>query len=208
MEEQKILVIDDENSSRMSAKRILRKEPYELYFAENGKEGLAKIAELKPDLVLLDINMPIMNGIDVLEQLEYKNSDDFSVIVLSGHGTEDAVKTCYTLGVTAFVHKPFAAYELRGLIKNTLDLLTYKQELKKTVRELNEKIHENKQLKSILPICSNCKKVHDDKQNRWEDFDKYIHNHTDSQISHGLCPDCIRKLYPREYQSLKEKGLI
>ncbi len=208
MDIQKILIIDDEKMSRDSARRILRKENYELYFAENGKEGIEKINEISPDLILLDVFMPIMNGIEVLEKLKHKKSDDFSIIVLSGHGTEDSVKKCYNLGVTAFVHKPFASYELRGLIQNTLDLQNYKRQLRQTIDELNLKIHENKQLKSILPICSNCKKIHDDKSNKWDDFDKYIHENTNSKISHGLCPDCIKKLYPREYKSLKEKKLI
>ncbi len=208
MEKQKILIIDDEKSSRDSARRILRREKYHLYFAENGKIGLNKISEVNPDLVLLDIQMPIMDGIEVLKKLNHKQSDDSSIIVLSGHGTEQSVRACYQLGVTAFVHKPFASYELKGLIKNTLDLLRYRKELKSTVKQLNEKVRENKQLKAILPICSNCKKVQDDNTNKWLDFDNYIYHHTDSQISHGLCPDCIRELYPREYKSLKEKGLI
>ncbi len=208
MENQKILIIDDEKSSRDSARRILRREKYKLYFAENGKIGLNKICDINPDLVLLDIQMPIMDGIQVLKKLAHKQSDNFSIIVLSGHGTEQSVRSCYELGVTAFVHKPFASYELRGLIKNTLDLSRYRKELESTVDKLNEQIRENKQLKSILPICSNCKKVQDDNTNKWLDFDNYIHHHTSSQISHGLCPDCIKELYPREYRSLKEKGLI
>ena len=208
MDKLKILIIDDEKSSRDSAKRILRKEGYELFFAENGKIGINRMEEIQPDLVILDIFMPIMTGIEVLERLEHKKSDDFSIIVLSGHGTEDSIKNCYKLGVTAFVHKPFTSYELKGLIRNTLDLLIYKRQLKRTIAELNQKIYENKQLKSILPICANCKKIHDDQTDKWDDFDQYIQEHTNSQISHGLCPDCIRKLYPSEYQSLKEKGLI
>ena len=208
MQNQKILIIDDEKSSRDSARRILRKEKYELYFAENGKVGLEIIKKEKPRLVILDVQMPIMNGIEVLKRLDHKESDDFSVIVLSGHGTEDSVKACYDLGVTAFVHKPFTAYELKGLIQNTLDLFNYKQDLKQTVEELNAQIKENKQLKSILPICSNCKKVHDDKTDNWDNFDTYLHKHTNSQVSHGLCPDCIRELYPNEYKSLKAKGLL
>jgi len=208
MQNQKILIIDDEKSSRDSARRILRKGKYELLFAENGKVGLEIIEKENPCVVILDVQMPIMNGIEVLKRLDHKKSDDFSIIVLSGHGTEDSVKTCYDLGVTAFVHKPFTAYELKGLIQNTLDLLVYKRELKQTVEKLNAQIKENKQLKSILPICSNCKRVHDEKTDNWDNFDTYLHKHTDSQVSHGLCPECIRELYPAEYESLRAKGLL
>ncbi|MBN2281445.1 MAG: response regulator [Candidatus Marinimicrobia bacterium] len=208
MKKQKILIIDDEKSSRDSARRILRQENYDLYFAENGKIGLEVMEQEKPRLIILDVKMPVMNGIEVLKRLNHKNSDDFSVVVLSGHGTDDSVKACYDLGVTAFVHKPFTSYELKGLIQNTLDLLNYKQDLKTTVEKLNAQIKENKQLKSILPICSNCKRVHDEKTDHWDNFDLYLHKHTNSQVSHGLCPDCIKELYPDEYESLKAKGLL
>ncbi len=208
MEKEKILIVDDEKSSRESARRILRRENYELFFAENGKVALEKLKAVNPALILLDIQMPIMDGIEFLKRLRHKESDEFSVIVLSGHGTRQSIKKSYDLGVTAFVHKPFASYELKGLIKNTLELNAYKNKLKNTVRELNEKIKENKQLKSILPICSNCKRVYDEKSEKWEGFDNYIHENTSSEISHGLCPECIQELYPKEYKSLKEKGVL
>ena len=52
-----------------------------------------------------------------------------------------------------------------------------------------------KLLSGLLPICASCKKIRNDK-GYWEQIEKYIHNHSDAKFSHGICPDCLKKLYP------------
>lgn len=61
--------------------------------------------------------------------------------------------------------------------------------------ELSETQHEVKTLSHLLPICANCKKIKDD-EGIWKQVDEYLRDHSDSLISHGLCPDCIEELYP------------
>lgn len=81
----KILVIDDERSIRNSMKDILQYEGHEVVLAENGMEGLVSVKSEKPDIVLCDIKMPKMEGIEVLERT--KMSPRHPVIMISGHGT-------------------------------------------------------------------------------------------------------------------------
>ena len=72
---------------------------------------------------------------------------------------------------------------------NTLDSLEKKnQELERTISEV-------KTLRGLLPICASCKKVRDDK-GYWNQIDKYLETHSEVEFSHGLCPDCAKKLYP------------
>ena len=61
--------------------------------------------------------------------------------------------------------------------------------------ELERRLSEIKTLRSLLPICSNCKKVRDD-EGYWSQIDNYILKHTGTEFSHGICPDCMKKLYP------------
>lgn len=70
-----------------------------------------------------------------------------------------------------------------------IDLLNEKNEA------LERALSEIKTLRSILPMCSHCRKVRDD-EGVWERLDAYVSDHTDTRFSHGLCPDCLRKLYP------------
>lgn len=70
-------------------------------------------------------------------------------------------------------------------------------------KKLEEALAEIKQLKGIIPICSSCKMIRDD-QGYWHQVEVYLQEHTDAGFSHGLCPDCARKLYPEQYKN-KEK---
>lgn len=68
-------------------------------------------------------------------------------------------------------------------------------EKEKLIGELRKALREIKTLRGILPICSSCKVIRDD-QGYWKRLEAYIHEHSEAQFSHGLCPDCMRKLYP------------
>ena len=110
-----------------------------------------------------------------------------------------------TVGIIGLANKPFdftdadaeiatVFGELAAIaLSNTryLDLLNERNEaLKKALSEI-------KTLRSILPMCSHCRKVRDDK-GMWERLDAYLSEHTDTRFSHGLCPDCIKELYPED----------
>lgn len=68
-------------------------------------------------------------------------------------------------------------------------------------KELQNAINEIKQLKGILPLCSFCKKIRDD-SGYWEQVDVYIQKHSEANISHSLCPECMKKHYPEEYKEM------
>lgn len=75
------------------------------------------------------------------------------------------------------------------------DLLATQSALKSNVQELEKALAEVKTLKGLLPICSNCKKIRDD-DNNWVQMEVYVRDRTNADFSHGICPDCLRKLYP------------
>ena len=64
-----------------------------------------------------------------------------------------------------------------------------------TIDELRQALSEVKTLRGLLPICSHCKRIRDDK-GYWNLLESYIHEHTEAEFTHGLCPDCARQLYP------------
>lgn len=69
------------------------------------------------------------------------------------------------------------------------------------IKRLRESLAEIKSLRGILPICSFCKKVRDD-QGYWEQVDIYINKHSEADISHSICPECMKKYYPEEYKGI------
>ena len=71
------------------------------------------------------------------------------------------------------------------------------EEREKLIRELQEALAKVKTLTGLLPICASCKKIRDDK-GYWNQIEVYIRDHSEAEFSHGICPDCMKKLYPDE----------
>ena len=120
MSDDRILVIDDELAMRQALATVLKSEGYEVFLAENGKEGLSLVEEVSPGVIILDMRMPVMNGLEFLAQLKPQPSDPYSVIVMSGHDDDAAVKASYETCITSFLWKPMNVYELAGAVKNAI----------------------------------------------------------------------------------------
>jgi hypothetical protein len=90
--------------------------------------------------------------------------------------------------------------ELRGMNER---LSAVSKEQRDLIDRLHEALASIKTLKGLLPICASCKKVRDDK-GYWNQIEEYVRDRSDAEFSHGLCPDCARKLYPQYIQSDKK----
>lgn len=84
---------------------------------------------------------------------------------------------------------------LYSIIHDISDRKKIEQEKAQLIEKLTKALEEIKTLKGILPICSSCKKIRDDK-GYWQQFEAYIEQHSGAEFTHGICPDCARKLYP------------
>ena len=115
----RILVVDDDAMNLMLTKRILEKE-YNVLLAESGKEALLKMKGEKIDLILLDIAMPEMNGIETFERMK-EISVDIPVIFLTASGYEDDVRNAIRLGAVNYLKKPFFPKELLKRVAKELD---------------------------------------------------------------------------------------
>ncbi|MEJ2154734.1 MAG: response regulator [Desulfobacteraceae bacterium] len=120
----KILTVDDSRTIRLIVKKAF--EPYncELFEAENGKKGLAAAQDLMPDLIVLDITMPVMNGIEMLTQLKASDQlKDTPVIMLSAESGKDHVMQIVKMGVKDYIVKPFRGDQLIDRASKVLDLV-------------------------------------------------------------------------------------
>ncbi len=146
----KILVIDDEAGVRKTVSNALKNTGHDLLFAENGKEGLKLLKEHQPPIIILDLKMPVMGGVEFLENINLSPSDPYSIIVLTGHGTDEDVEKCFDLGVSAFLGKPFNFFELSGLVRHSLSLKRKDDDLKKLNETLRSEIIERKRTEEKL----------------------------------------------------------
>jgi len=81
------------------------------------------------------------------------------------------------------------------------------EERERMITELQEALRQVNTLSGLIPICANCKKIRDD-QGYWSDVELYISKHSDAEFSHGLCNDCMKKLYPEQYDRLRAQGKL
>jgi DNA-binding NtrC family response regulator len=116
----KILVIDDEQGIRNLLDTLLRRKGYDVVLAESGRQGLELFRRERPDVIVLDLKMPEMDGLTVLREI--KNLDPGKpVIILTGAGTAEAEKQVRALGVTEYVEKEFSLHLLGDSLKRLLN---------------------------------------------------------------------------------------
>ncbi len=118
MEKPKILICEDEEGMREGLNLILRKG-YALSFAVNGQEAIDHVKAKKTDLVLLDIKMPKVSGLQALKEIK-TISPDIKVIVVSGYGMADIVQEALELGACDYIVKPFERQKVLRSIQGAL----------------------------------------------------------------------------------------
>ena len=115
----KILVIDDEQGIRDLLDTLLSRKGYDVVLAENGRKGLEAFRRERPDVVVLDLKMPGMDGLTVLQEVRTLNPLQ-PVIILTGAGTPEMEQQIRTLGVTEYVEKEFSLHLLGDSLKRLL----------------------------------------------------------------------------------------
>jgi two-component system nitrogen regulation response regulator NtrX len=152
MPKPRILVIDDESAIRDSLRMTLEYEGYEFIGAATGQEGLALVERDNPDLVLLDVKMPGMDGLEVLDRLRNLN-DALPVVVVSGHGTISTAVEATKKGAFDFIEKPFASERVLVSLRNALNQRQLRDEnrsLKKEVEVRHQMIGDSQALKQVM----------------------------------------------------------
>lgn len=117
----KVLIADDEPNIVISLEFLLRREGFDVLVAVDGEEALVKARAEKPDLVLLDVMMPKMNGFDLCQALRADHDlDGMRILMLSAKGRETEVSKGLGLGADAYVTKPFSTKELVLQVRSLL----------------------------------------------------------------------------------------
>ena len=115
----KLLIVDDETDVREFAKRFFTKRNIEVLTASGGLEALKIITEEKPDLVLLDVRMEEMTGVEVLKKLR-EEQNDVKVIMVTGVEDEMVINEANSWGVCGYIHKPLILEELEKIVMEEL----------------------------------------------------------------------------------------
>ena len=152
MERQTILIVDDAEMNRMMLSDMLG-DQYDYVEAADGREALRILEKnVSIDLILLDINMPEMNGFEVLEEMNrYHWIEEVPVIMITAEESVESMEHAYSLGVTDYIPRPFNVYIVRRCVENTLNLYANQKRLMRLVSDqIAEKEENNTLMVSIL----------------------------------------------------------
>jgi len=212
-ETQSILIVDDAPANLRLLSQMLTTYGYKVRAATSGVRAIEAAEASLPDLILLDIMMPDMDGFTACRQLKANpRTRDTPIIFISAlDATEEKIRA-FTSGGVDYVTKPFHPEEVLARVQTHLALQSLRQEIQAANAQLQSQVHElnslNSQLQEaldqvktlsgLLPICANCKKIKDD-QGYWHQVEVYVQQHSDAEFSHGFCPECLRELYPEYY---------
>lgn len=156
MANSKILVVDDEHLIRWSLEQNLKKQGYEVMTASNGEEALKLAQSEQPDLILLDIQMPGINGLEVLEKVK-ETDEDIVVIMLTAQGGLETAVNAMRMGAYDYINKPFNLDELAIVIRKALETSSLRREVA-GLRSEHKKagipniVGESKHMKNVLAM--------------------------------------------------------
>lgn len=109
------LVVDDDDMVRRLVRTVLEADDYRVIEAANGEDALARVATDRPDVVILDVMMPGMTGVEVLGRIDHES---VKVVMLTARADADTENECLAAGADAFLTKPFSSIDLLDLIED------------------------------------------------------------------------------------------
>ncbi len=155
----RILIVDDEESLREMLKEFLEGEGMLVELAQNGREALEKLHSLSFDLVLLDLRMPGVSGVEVLQEIK-KEEPELPVVVITAYGSVDNAVETLKMGAFDFITKPFKLEELLNTISRALEVERLKREKQYLLEEMQDKfcfegvVGQSPRMKEVMRVAS------------------------------------------------------
>lgn len=199
----RVLIVDDHPVVLEGLRALIASQPDMAVVGEagTGRDALVQSRLLIPDVTLLDLRLPDAHGAQVITAMTAERPES-RVVVVSSYGSDADIHSAIEAGAKGYLLKDSPREELFAAIRCVASgspfvsphaasrLVEMWGTDRPTERERKIRI-----LHGILPICSACKDIRDDK-GFWNQIEEYIRDHSDVEFSHGICPSCMKKLYP------------
>lgn len=185
---------------------VLKKWGYDVEAVENGLDACTALESVNAPLIaILDWNMPGLDGLEVCRRARElpKQQPPYIIMLTARVGGEDIV-AALDAGADDYIVKPFNRAELRARLGVGLRMVRLQTSLAERVRDLELALSNVKRLQGLLPICSYCKKIRDDK-NYWQQVESYLAERGEVRFSHGICPECFDAVVRPQLENLPRK---
>lgn len=196
----KILIVDDNPANIDVMIAFLEKGRYNLSIATNGEMALKVASHNLPDLILLDIMMPGIDGYEACRRLKkLPDTADIPVIFVTAKKEINDIVECYRCGGVDYIAKPVRQEELLARVKTHLQLRRMGATQNHLEQKLTRALAELETLRQILPSCSNCKKIRNEK-NIWLHPEEFISSRKEGDTGRVICNSCsdiVKKNAPK-----------
>lgn len=190
----RILIAEDDPVSRCLLEATLIKLGFEVTVTSDGHQAWEALQRDAPPIAILDWMMPGIDGIELCRRARTIQSPTPTyLILLTAKSDKGDIVQGLDAGADDYVTKPFDRRELRARINVGLRVSELQRNVADRIADLEAALTRVKQLHGLLPICSYCKKVRDDK-NYWQQVDSYISKHSEVEFSHSICPTCFDRV--------------
>jgi sigma-B regulation protein RsbU (phosphoserine phosphatase) len=186
-----VLLVEDDAVSRRIFQRNLARQGHGVVHACDGVEAWAVLQREPIRIVVSDWMMPRMDGLELCRRVRGRPDVNYTYfIMLTARLGEENYREAMAAGVDDFLTKPLDPEELEIRLRVAGRILGYATQLR--------------QLRTLLPICLYCKKIRDD-HDSWQRIDEYIHQHTGTDFSHTICPDCFETITKPELEAVRRE---
>ena len=186
-----ILVIDDSPTARAVVGSILEDAGYTVSYAVEALHGIQMALRGPCDLILMDIIMPDMHGIEACQKMQADPKlRDIPILMVTVAEESENLGKAFDAGAVDYLAKPIRRFELLARVKAALLHKAREIELIRKNEELEKAFKEIKVLRGFLPVCAWCHKIKDVK-GYWHQMEVYIQEHSLAKFSHGICEKCV-----------------
>jgi phosphoserine phosphatase RsbU/P len=199
----RILIADGNDASRLALEAVLAKQGHEVVVTTNGDDAWKTLlVEDRPRMAILDWIMPGVTGVEICRRVRSAPElKSLYLLLLASPENKKNLLSGLGAGANDYVNKPFDFDELEARVFVGAQMVQLQSQLEERAAELQDALSRVKQLQGLLPICSYCKSIRDD-QDYWHRVEHYIGSRSEAQFSHGICPECWKKVVEPELQKM------
>ncbi len=199
----RILLVEDDEDDYIITRDLIAEISIwrgELDWLRDPEAALQKMLANKYDVYLLDYHLGSKTGLDLLKEA-IQGGCTAPVILLTGREDQDVDVEAMRHGASDYLVKgEITSQMIERSIRYSIKHKESEAEKDRLIEELKEAMNRIKTLSGLIPICASCKKIRDDR-GYWQQVEAFIQEHTEAEFSHGICPDCAKRLYPAYYRA-------
>lgn len=199
MPDLRVLLIDDEPAQAFLVREYLR--PFSkiaVEHAETLSAGFECLSRGDTDVLILDLSLPDSYADSTFERV-HDRFPSVPVVVLTSMEDEEYGLQLVQAGAQDYLVKGrIDGLLLYRTLRYAIERKSAQLERDRLIEQLQQALDEVKKLSGLLPICAHCKKIRDD-DGEWTQIEQYIHERSEADFTHGICPDCVKIHYPQVY---------